>query len=302
MSGSYLGRPNTAQLLYGRSGSFLTALASSPRSSHLTPNTGHLFPTTTIKISCNTSFSDTIPHNRNPSQLLQQSYHTTAKHRTPLSASATSTMPPRKSKAKKGSAAAIAPTSSSADATESARNFDKGNLYFWKPENPKVGYLSQWYWLPFYDDSEPVEAGRARKVYKTAEHYMMHHKALLFGDENIAAEILEADDPKTVKSLGRAVQGFDDETWNSNRERIVTRGNYCKFSFPIVDGENEQDDDTVAAAQNGKQPREWDLGNAEDALKYTAISFREILLQTGNKDLIEASPYDKIWGVGFGAA
>ncbi|KAJ1334061.1 NADAR domain-containing protein [Microdochium nivale] len=291
---------------YVKTGASLSANASLRRSYHYTP-----FKTTTA-LNTNPSLSILNHTCKQPRQPLQHSYHTTNKRL--LSArSTTATMPPKKSNsnappitrshANKGGATPI--TSTTTEAT------DKGNLYFWKPENPEVGYLSQWYWLPFYDDREEIdEADKPRKVYKTAEHYMMHHKALLFGEESIAAEILEANDPKTVKALGRTVKGFDDKTWNSNRERIVTRGNYCKFSFPIVDGEavpeyttarNDQGEPAQQQVEQ-KKPREWELGNAEDALKYTAVSFREVLLQTGSKELVEASPYDKIWGVGFGAA
>lgn len=219
---------------------------------------------------------------------------------------------PPKAKAKKTKTPATKSTLTDTNAADSSRNPDKGVLYFWKPVHPETGYLSQWYWLPFYDDQESPH-----KVYKTAEHYMMHHKALLFGDENIGAEILEADDPKLVKALGRAVQGFDDKTWNANRERIVERGNYCKFSFPILEtqqeatgeerpGESTSVDDSAMEKTNddGKkeESRDWELGNAEDALVIKATTFREVLLQTDNKELVEASPMDRIWGVGFGAA
>lgn len=220
---------------------------------------------------------------------------------------------PPKAKAKKTKTPTTTKgTPSDANTAESSRDPDKGVLYFWKPVHPETGYLSQWYWLPFYDDQESP-----RKIYKTAEHYMMHHKALLFGDDNIGAEILEADDPKLVKSLGRAVQGFNDKTWNDNRERIVERGNYCKFSFPITETQQDANseeqpaegasaDSSFMETDNDKskeeEPRDWELGNVEDALVITAKTFREVLLQTGNKELVEASPMDRIWGVGFGAA
>ncbi|KAH7026693.1 uncharacterized protein B0I36DRAFT_331157 [Microdochium trichocladiopsis] len=250
----------------------------------------------------------------------QQAYtHTSSNQTSPMPAKRSNNhrgaAPPR-AKAKK---IKTAPTTTTTTDEGTSKNPDKGIVYFWKPTHPQTGYLSQWYWLPFYDDQESP-----RKVYKTAEHYMMHHKALLFGDPEIAAEILEANDPKLVKRLGRAVRGFDDKTWNENREKIVTRGSYCKFSFPITgDQETEagrKDDDggedvavkdKEATADNNQEaptesqstePREWELGNAEDALLIKAASFRDVLLQTGNKELVEASPMDRIWGVGFGAA
>ncbi len=99
-------------------------------------------------------------------------------------------------------------------------------------------------------------------VYTSAEQYMMAEKAKLFGDEEIRAEILNTSDPRRCKALGRKVKGFDPEVWEENEFRIVTEGNKAKF------------------AQN-------------DSLK-------QFLLSTGDKVLVEASPTDRVWGIGFG--
>lgn len=97
--------------------------------------------------------------------------------------------------------------------------------------------------------------------FPTAEHYMMWRKALLFNDEDIAEKILNTKDPKTVKSLGRKVRNFDEKIWMDNNFDIVVRGNMLKF------GQNE--------------------------------SLKTKLLQTNDKILAEASPYDKLWGIGM---
>ena len=49
-------------------------------------------------------------------------------------------------------------------------------------------------------------------TFPTMEHYM-YHKALLFGDENIAKEILSLKTPDEVKQAGRRVHGFDKTKW-----------------------------------------------------------------------------------------
>lgn len=100
-------------------------------------------------------------------------------------------------------------------------------------------------------------------LYITAEHWMMAEKARLFGDEQSLAKILKAPDPNSAKALGRQVQGFDDSIWKQNARRIVTEGNLAKFS---------QNDD-----------------------------LRDFLLATGEAVLVEASPYDRIWGIGLKA-
>lgn len=99
-------------------------------------------------------------------------------------------------------------------------------------------------------------------TYLTAEHYMMAEKARIFGDDGIRNAILRTFSPETVKKLGRMVRGFDSAVWEKHRLDVVLRGNEAKFG------------------QNG--------------------ALRNYLLSTGNKILVEASPFDAIWGVGLG--
>ncbi|RSL59870.1 hypothetical protein CEP53_005651 [Fusarium sp. AF-6] len=157
-------------------------------------------------------------------------------------------------------------------------------LYFWRETDPIAGYLSQWYYCPFRDD------GDEKKTYKTAEHYMMHHKALLFNDEKVALQILRAGHPREVKSLGRKVSNFDETTWNAHRREIVRRGNILKF--------------TNAVSEEGFQKGTPAKGKSAVKRKYEPIegSLREMLLSTGDREIVEASPFDRIWGIGFKAA
>ena len=99
--------------------------------------------------------------------------------------------------------------------------------------------------------------------YPTAEHWMMAGKAKLFGDEDVLAKIQQTDNPAVAKKLGREVKGFDVAVWEQEMVGIVTEGSYLKFS------------------QNPKL-KEW-------------------LLTTGNKILVEASPFDNVWGIGLRA-
>ncbi|MDR0434050.1 MAG: NADAR family protein [Gracilibacteraceae bacterium] len=99
------------------------------------------------------------------------------------------------------------------------------------------------------------------KHYNCAEQYMMGQKALIFNDLETFEKILSANHPKQMKSLGREVKNFDSNEWDNVKYSIVLNGNFYKFT------------------QN------------EEMLK--------ILLSTGDKILVEASPFDKIWGVGL---
>jgi len=100
-------------------------------------------------------------------------------------------------------------------------------------------------------------------TFTCAEQFMMHGKALLFDDAASAKAILAADHPRQHKALGRKVTPFDGAVWNREREAIVRAGNRAKFTQ-----------------------------NAE---------LLEKLLATKGKTLVEASPYDKIWGIGLAA-
>ena len=99
-------------------------------------------------------------------------------------------------------------------------------------------------------------------TYTSALQYMMAEKAKLFGDEEIRAEILSTSDPRKCKALGRKVKNFDKAVWDKEKEHIVRKGNTKKF------------------------------------LQNSAL--RNFLLSTGDKVLVEASPTDRVWGIGMG--
>ncbi|KAL6921623.1 hypothetical protein ACHAPO_010995 [Fusarium lateritium] len=156
-----------------------------------------------------------------------------------------------------------------------ASSSDLGPVYFWKESDPEVGYLSQWYYCPFRDDKDE------RIMYKTAEHYMMFQKAKLFKDEDTAIEVLRAATPRKVKSLGRKVKNFDEATWLEHRRGIVRHGNILKFTRAISEKECRK------GSPSGK---------------HLEGSLLDTLLCTGDRELVEASPFDPIWGIGFKAA
>jgi len=99
-------------------------------------------------------------------------------------------------------------------------------LFFWGNQPSKGGSItkscfSQWWEYSF------IEGG---VEYKSAEHYMMAKKALLFNDKTSAQKIIECKSPVEAKKLGSEVTGYNDELWLANRFSIVKQGNYLKFS------------------------------------------------------------------------
>jgi len=96
--------------------------------------------------------------------------------------------------------------------------------------------------------------------YKCVEQYMMSEKAKLFKDFDSYEKIMQADHPREQKRLGRKVKGFDVAQWDKVSRNIVYIGCYVKFLHPHL---------------------------------------KEKLLATEGTTLVEASPYDKIWGIGL---
>ncbi|MBB4782211.1 ribA/ribD-fused uncharacterized protein [Streptomyces rapamycinicus] len=85
------------------------------------------------------------------------------------------------------------------------------------------GCFSQWWPSPFTVDGV---------TYATAEHWMMAGKARLFGDAEAERSALDASHPKQAKDAGRAVRGFDEETWRRHRFGLVVEGSVHKFGHP----------------------------------------------------------------------
>lgn len=136
--------------------------------------------------------------------------------------------------------------------------YEKGGYFVMKKivcfHNPDEinGYLSNWYLSDFvFGDVK----------FSSAEQYMMYRKAMVFGDTDIAGEILETDNAGKIKALGRSVKNYDERVWDGLRQVIVYKGLVQKF------------------AQN-------------DELK-------KRLLDTGEDILAECAVQDKIWGIGL---
>lgn len=98
-----------------------------------------------------------------------------------------------------------------------------------------------------------------KNTYTCTEQYMMYQKAILFDDNEIANKILQENRPDQMKKYGRLIKNFDEKIWNDHKFMIVYNGNYLKFT------------------QNEK--------------------LKKYIKSTGNSILVEASPYDAVWGV-----
>jgi ribA/ribD-fused uncharacterized protein len=132
-------------------------------------------------------------------------------------------------------------------------------LFFWGHHPSKNGDITASCFSQWWEQSFIVED----ILYKTAEHYMMAQKALLFKDSTSYQKIIASNTAAEAKNIGREVENFDEILWDSKKYELVKKGNFHKFS------------------QN------------KDLQKF--------LLSTNHRILVETSPVDKIWGIGLAA-
>lgn len=121
------------------------------------------------------------------------------------------------------------------------------------------GPFSQWTYSPFVVDSI---------AYNCAEQFMMAQKARTFGDNEALMAIMATEDPALQKQLGREVKGYSDEVWQ--------------------------------AIQDNGRPLCWNVVFVGSAAKYEQnAELRDELLATAGTTIVEASPVDRVWGIGW---
>lgn len=97
--------------------------------------------------------------------------------------------------------------------------------------------------------------------FDSGEQCMMFWKAMFFGDKGTAAKIMVPAHPSDYKSLGRDVTPYDDAAWDAHRDQM-------QFILQV-----------------------------ERARQIQAVD--DLLIASEGKRIVEASQYDKIWGVGL---
>lgn len=117
------------------------------------------------------------------------------------------------------------------------------------------------FWGGIYSNWYPCNFTLEEVKYNCAEQAMMAKKALLFGDQEAHVKIMAAQDPRDQKAIGRTVKGFTNEAWDKVAKDIV---------YDIVKAKFTQNKSLLTQ-----------------------------LLTTGEKEFVEASPQDRIWGIGL---
>ena len=128
------------------------------------------------------------------------------------------------------------------------------HVFFWGE------WPSNWFKCHF-----TVEHNGKELHFFNSEQYFMWMKAITFGDNEIAEQILQkGKNPKTAKALGRKVKNYDDSVWNEKRFEVMLNANMLKYT------------------QNA------DLNSLILSKKFDGKKF------------VEASPLDGIWGIKCG--
>ena len=118
------------------------------------------------------------------------------------------------------------------------------------------------FWGSEFSNWSPSIFWYAGQRFHNSEQAFMWEKASFFGDDKMRDEIQKETNPKYVKALGRKVKGYDDTAWTIHSFGFMFSVNFAKYKQSEI--------------------------------------LKELLLSTGDRTLVEASPYDRIWGIGIG--
>lgn len=126
------------------------------------------------------------------------------------------------------------------------------------------------FWQDYFSNWAHIPGGLIIKIkgkdvtVPTSEHIFMIFKAQYFEDEEAVQKIIDAKTPKDAKAVGRSVKNFVAEKWDRVSSYYMTKTIMLRY----------QQDSKFADMLTDK--------------KYEGKTF------------VEASPYDKIWGIGMG--
>ena len=119
-------------------------------------------------------------------------------------------------------------------------------------------------WLSNYQRTNfTVEWNGTSYTFSSTEKGFMYIKAITFGDSVTASKIMKTDDPNQCRKLGRQVKGYKDNVWEKVRYDVFYKLNWAKYT---------QDKELQKKLLDPK---------------------------FDNKIFVEASPIDKIWGIGY---
>lgn len=126
--------------------------------------------------------------------------------------------------------------------------------------NNSIFFYSHYGEFGFLSNFYPTQIKFREYIFPSSEHLYMWKKARFFEDLETSNKILHADSPRKAKQLGRLVANFDENIWKLHCGPAMISTLLHKFND---------------------------------------MTMRRKLLSTYDKYLVEASPTDKIWGIGM---
>lgn len=134
------------------------------------------------------------------------------------------------------------------------------NIICFHNPNEENGYLSNWYLSDFSVDG--IE-------FTSMEKFMMYRKAICFGNEAIAKEILASKDVAYIKKLGRLVANYNENIWNGLRQLIVYEGLRAKFTQNYFLKQKLLDTQDAMLAECAVKDRIWGIGlSVNDPMRF----------------------------------
>ncbi|GAB1744695.1 hypothetical protein NU219Hw_g2234t1 [Hortaea werneckii] len=153
-----------------------------------------------------------------------------------------------------------------------------GPIFFWREYEQPYGFLCQWYPSPFV-----APQVHPTHVFGCAEQYMMYRKAL------VLATSPEPDDTNSTNAAAgvkiRLKERHKDTRTANIGQKSLARS--VKFSHA--------------------QFKEWERIKFDVVLEGSWLKFSQNeelkakLIATGARELVESSPTDRTWGIGFAA-
>lgn len=195
---------------------------------------------------------------------------------------------------------APSPTASQGIGAESSTEDEAtGPIFFWREFEEPYGFMCQWYTSFFTDPST-----HPTHTFNCGEQYMMYRKALVLATLDHESEPDPAATPHTGKRKGKQPKKAP-----SSQRAKITLDQEDRAHLPAMIIAESKPRKQKGLARSIKftpyQLTTWETAKFDIVCQGTYCKFtqnldlKRKLLETGERELLEASPMDRVWGIGF---
>lgn len=169
-------------------------------------------------------------------------------------------------------------------------------IFFWRETEKPYGFMCQWYTSNFTEPSiHPTH------TFNCAEQYMMYRKALVLATPDPESEAPAT--PDNGKRKGRETNKFSGQ----RAKTALTQEDRSRLPAMIIlePRPGKQKELARSVKFTPSQLKIWETRKFDVVYQGTYCKFtqnpdlKKKLLETGERELVEASPTDKIWGIGY---